>query len=301
MKQVSSKRLHPWVAKFLRYCAVERGLARRTCYVYASGLALFRSWLGGDLRRINQVLTRAYLYKLDQDGLRPRTRAWRLAVLRAFTKFLRREGLVVADPLADFARMKIPRGLPKPIAKDKVALLLRAPNTRTGKGLRDRAVLELLYGSGLRISEATGLDRQDLDLEAREARVTGKGSKPRVVPLAKASAEVLRRHLASSEGKPGDPVFLGFRNKRRLSPAVFAHRIKRYASAAGVPLADLTPHKLRHSFATHLLDAGADLMVIRDLLGHASVGTTQVYTGVSDSRRRSVFDRLNARDHRGFR
>jgi integrase/recombinase XerD len=212
--------------------------------------------------------------------------------VRSFHRFLLREGQAERDPTVPVVRPKLPRGLPRPLVLEDVERILAAPNAATSDGLRDRAVLETLYGAGLRVSELVGLDVDDVDLEDGSVRVLGKGSKEREVPLGRYAKEAIsayltrvRPELASARSRSA--LFLNRRGGRLTRQSV-GNILARQTRLAGVQ-ARVSPHVLRHSFATHLLEGGADVRIVQELLGHASVATTQVYTLVTKEHLREVY------------
>jgi integrase/recombinase XerC len=308
---------------FDRHLGAERGGSAHTRRAYASDLAQFAAFLGADATpdRVTPDLVRDFLASLHRTR-HPASVARKLAALRAFFRFLMREEVIPRDPTAGLRAPKQPRRLPRPLAVDVCEALVdcdprgakpRAPGrdaaaarkTRerdTVQRLRDRALLELLYGAGLRVGEAVALDVRDVDLLAREVRVLGKGRKERVIPLPQAARQALGAWLESrrAPGYQAEPLFpaLAARGGRRRIGARSVRKILgRRAVAAGV--ADrVHPHRLRHSYATHLLDMGADLRSIQELLGHASLSTTQNYTAVSAARLVEVYDKAHPRARR---
>jgi integrase/recombinase XerD len=223
--------------------------------------------------------------------------------VRGFHRYLLREGDVPADASEPIGTLRIPRALPKALSTDEVEGLLRAVPSDGAAALRDRAMLELLYAAGLRISELTSLDVDDIDLELRTVRCIGKGSKERIVPIGRAAVEAAGAYL--TQARPGFA-------KARSQPALFLNQrgqrltrqgcwklLKRYAERANLTRR-ISPHTLRHSFATHLLDHGADIRVVQELLGHASVSTTQVYTLTSQEKLRKVYDSAHPRARRSL-
>jgi integrase/recombinase XerD len=255
---------------------------------------------------------RAWLESLarSQDGrppLRPTSRRRKTAALRAFYRFAYAEELIGTDVAGSLDLPRPPRRLPDPLVADEVERLLEAPDPATPNGIRDRALLELLYASGLRIGEATGLDRQDLSLDGGFVRVVGKGDRERLVPVGDVALAALRRWLdevrpgwlpagesmLGSDLDRGGPLFVT-RRRRRLGRMGAWRAVRAAALAAGLP-ASVSPHTLRHSFATHLLENGADLRVVQELLGHASISTTQLYTHLTGERIRQVYARAHPR------
>ena len=215
---------------------------------------------------------RTYLARLRQDGIAAASVTRRTTTIHGFYRYLQHEGATDRDLLYGVALPKKPKRLPKVIEPPHIEALMEAPDTGTPQGLRDRAILELLYGGGLRISELTGLDVANLDLVGGQAIVRGKGDKERAVLFG-----------------PQPALFLN-RNGGRLSARSVQKAVRRYALAAGIP-EDVHPHLLRHSFATHLLDGGADIRIVQDLLGHTSANTTQIYTHVSRARQAEVTEK----------
>lgn len=282
--------------EFLSWMASERGRAANTLAAYRRDLLGYARWLGAHGRAVADVTT-AELDRFTQARRAesaPASVARQLAAIRMLHRFLVEEGHRADDPTAMLDGVKVPAGLPKPLSEEQVSSLLDAVTGTDPVARRDLAILELLYATGARISEICGLDLGDLDLERRAARLYGKGSKERLVPFGRAAAAALADWLGPS-GRPhlepdrwarrgdADAVFLNQRGGRIARQVAWA-MVKRYGERAAIPANDLSPHVLRHSCATHLLDHGADLRVVQELLGHASVSTTQVYTKVSQER-----------------
>jgi integrase/recombinase XerD len=279
------------IERFADSLWMERGLARNTLDSYQSDLRHCAAWLAGErsegllAARRDQLL--AYLARSVQAGLRPRTSARRLSTLRQFYRWAVREQLCRQDPTARIESPRLGRPLPKSLSEHEVEALLDAPDTESAEGLRDRSMLEVLYATGLRVSELVGLQPDQLGLNQGLVRVVGKGGKERLVPLGDEAVVWLRRYLAESrpvllDGKPGDQLF-ATRRGAGMTRQAFWYRIKKHAAGAGIQ-ADLSPHTLRHAFATHLVNHGADLRVVQLLLGHSSLSTTQIYTHVARER-----------------
>lgn len=296
--------LQRYLDEFLSYVQFERGLAQNTVDAYRRDLEFWRRYLTQRKLDVASVTSRHvtdYLGRL-RDGRAPAAAAYSpasvarmLVAVRSFYRFLVREGYLDVDPTAKVGAPKPPRALPKAIALAEIEELLELP-TNTLLGRRDRAILETLYGAGLRISELVGLDIDDVDIDTGTILVrSGKGSKARRVPVGKAARSavgdylvVTRPELARKAKRPsGGALFLNARGAR-LSRQGCWKILKVYAHSAGLD-EKVSPHTLRHSFATHMLDAGADIRVVQELLGHASLSTTQVYTLVSDQRLREVY------------
>ncbi len=279
--------------QFLDSLWLESGLSGNTLSAYRSDLAAFDTWLnkkGLDLKSAGRAELLGYLAANVRQGLSPRSSARRLSTLRRFYRYLLREGMIQNDPTADIRSPSLGRPLPKAITEASVEKLLAAP-AETTLGLRDRAMLETMYASGLRVSELVTLALNELDLTTGLVRVTGKGGKERIVPLGDEATSRLRDYL--DQARPelvGDQkngaVFITRRGKPMTRQA-FWQLIKRYTVIAGIDT-DLSPHSLRHAFATHLLNHGADLRSVQMLLGHADLSTTQIYTHVARARLQSL-------------
>ena len=296
---------------FERYLRAERNLSAHTRRAYRSDLSRFAAHFERPPGRVSPDDVRGYL--ADRHGTcAPSTLGRTLAALRAFFRFQVREGERKADPTAGIPSPRQRPSLPSPLPVDDCKVLLDgaasaeasgpAPNEAADPaGLRDAAMIELLYGAGLRVGELCALDVRDVDLHRGEVRVWGKGGKERVVPLPGAARRALRAWVDHRErpGVLGEPLFTALRARRgesprRLDPRDVRRRLRRRASETGI-VDRVHPHRLRHSYATHLLDMGADLRAIQDLLGHASLSTTQKYTEVSAQRLIDVYDRAHPR------
>lgn len=290
---------------FDRFLAAERGCSPHTRRAYASDLAQLVAHLGAQARpeAVTPDDLRGFLADRHRR-LHPASIGRKLAAIRAFYRWLAREGALERDPAAGLSGPKQPPRLPRPLSVDDCAAVVETtPAADDGlAALRDRALVELLYGAGLRIGELVALDVRDLDLLAREVRVLGKGRKERVVPLPEAAREALAAWLEARRrpGYQAEPLFVslpGGRPGRRLGERAVRRVLARRAAVAGVA-GRVHPHRLRHSYATHLLDMGADLREIQELLGHASLSTTQRYLAVSAERLFEVYDRAHPRSRR---
>lgn len=284
------------VGSFLEYLGVERGASPHTLRSYAADLTEFTRFLAderiGGLPDADTRAVRAYVARLHQRRLSKATIARKLAAVRSCFRFLARRGALPANPARQVRSPRLGRRLPSFLPVDEATLLLNAPPEPSAAGTRDRALLELLYASGLRVAEGCGLDLDDLDEARRTVRVVGKGDKERVVPVGETALEALAAYLAM-RGRQRGPLFLNARGGRLTSRS--AHRIVRArARQAGIDQR-VTPHTLRHSFATHMLGAGADLRLIQELLGHSRLSTTQRYTHVSPEHLMRVYDRAHPR------
>ncbi len=277
---------------FLRYLAVERGASPHTIKGYRTDLAQFRSFLDRQgIRSLTEVdarAIRAYLAWLHGRGLDRVSVARKLAAVRSCFKFLVRRGIATRNPGREVRGPRLPRKLVSFLPIDETEALLEPPSPHA----RDRAALELLYASGLRVSELAGLDLEDVDRGAGTVRVMGKGRKERLVPFGEAAARALEILLAERGTSPG-PLFTNARG-RRLSVRSLHAIVRRRARETGIARR-VSPHTLRHTFATHMLDAGADLRVIQELLGHSRLSTTQRYTHVSADQLMRAYDAAHPR------
>jgi integrase/recombinase XerD len=290
------------VSRFIDYLSVERGLARNTLEAYRRDLARYAAYLSdrgiGDAANADEAMVSEFVGSLSAaeyaEGKRYRASsvARALAAVRTFHAFLLREGEAEADPSEGVVRPKVPRTLPRPLTVGEVESILAVPGDGDLPGLRDRAILEVLYGAGLRISELVGLDVDDVDLDEGSVRVMGKGSKERIVPLGRFAARAAKAYLtrarpSMARDRSGAALFLNQRGGR-LTRQGATKILKTCARRAGLHKR-VTPHMLRHSFATHLLEGGADVRVVQELLGHASLATTQIYTLVTGERLREEY------------
>jgi integrase/recombinase XerD len=290
------------IARYLDYLSVERGLSPNTLEAYRRDLSRYAAFLlmagVGDATAADEAAVGSFVASLSAteyvEGRRYRASsvARALAAVRNFHRFLLREGDTDVDPSAPVVRPKVPRTLPHPLTVEEVARILSAPPDAETAGIRDRALLETMYGAGLRISEAVGLDVDDLDLDEGSVRVVGKGDKERVVPLGRFAVTAVESYLSRSRpslarSRSGPALFLNLRGGR-LSRQGAAIVLKKTAKRAGVHRR-VTPHTLRHSFATHLLEGGADIRVVQELLGHSSLTTTQIYTLITGQRLREEY------------
>jgi integrase/recombinase XerD len=291
---------------FLAYLEFERGLSRNTLEAYRSDLLQLGAFLGrrgvGVLEVEHSDLS-AFLAALasgseERPPVAPATLQRKAACLRSFYRHVRREGLLVRDPTADLRAPRKSQKLPQVLSRDEVAQLLGAPSGTEPAALRDRALLELMYACGLRASEATGLDVRDLDLEVGILRARGKGSKERMVPIGREAVAATRAYVDR-----GRPALVGTREESRL----FVNRrgggltrqglykiVQRHARAVGLD-ARMSPHTLRHTFATHLLAGGCDLRSLQEMLGHADIATTQIYTHLSAERLKDAYFKAHPR------
>lgn len=290
------------VEEFLGWLAAERGRSANTLAAYRRDLTGYCAWLGEqatDVQRVAPADVDRFVDHRRAGGVAASSLARQMAAIRTFHRFMVSENHRVDDPTADFEGVKVPAGIPKPLSEDEVESLLAAVVGEDPVSRRDRALLELLYATGARISELCGLSLGDIDLEAGMIRLYGKGSKERLVPVGSLAREAV--HLWLTDGRDSlsparwarrgdaDAVFLNTRGGRLGRQAAYAI-VVRHGERAGLT-SHLSPHVLRHSCATHMLDHGADLRIVQEMLGHASISTTQVYTRVSQER---LFDQYRS-------
>jgi integrase/recombinase XerD len=288
---------------FLNYLRVEKGLSENTLVAYDRDLARLEAFADRRAKTLSQLDAshiREYLRQLHRQGLSHRSVARMLSAARGLYRFACAEGEVAIDPTEQIEPARLSRSLPRYLTLEEVEKLLAAPDTRTPLGLRDRSMLETVYATGLRVSELISLQLEEVHLEARYVLTRGKGGKERVVPLGRSAIRWLNAYL--TRGRPHlarRPVGWVYLSQRggRMSRQRFWQALKAYGRQAGIPKR-LSPHVVRHSFATHLLERGADLRSLQLMLGHADIGTTQIYTHVSRERLRRVYDEFHPRARR---
>ena len=292
------------IGEFLNYLTYERNVSANTVEAYRADLESFFSFLSNDylsmardqldMRRIDNLAIRAYLAHLARRKLSRTSIARHISALRTFFKYLMREGVVEANPARAVATPRREKPLPAVMQPADVAVLLEQPDGDEPLVLRDRAFLELMYASGLRISELVGIDVDDVELRARLVKVRGKGSKERIVPFGSKAEAAIRAWMAVRDAGPDEQaLFINYRGERITARSVrrlFDRYVRRAALRAGI-----SPHTMRHSFATHLLTAGADLRSIQELLGHSSLSTTQKYTHLNDWQLIEVYRKAHPR------
>ena len=300
---MTDSELNRHAERFLIHLTVERGLAANTLAAYRRDLRRYVGFLTGRgivrAEQVDDVVVRSFIASVSASTHGPDATPYKatsvsrvLSAVRSFHRFLLGEGIAAQDPTSEVVRPRVPRPLPHPLGVEEVRRLIEAPDRSTPTGLRDRAILEVLYGAGVRVSELTGLDVDDLDLEGGFVRVVGKGGKEREVPIGRHAQHAVGSYLARARPRlvrqrTRGALFLNARGGR-LSRQACAKLLAAYASRAGMGRR-VSPHDLRHSFATHLLEGGADVRVVQELLGHASVATTQIYTLVTREHLREVY------------
>ncbi len=292
----------PLIDAFADSLLLSDGLAPNTIESYRRDARQFCAWLekrGAALARADADDLRAYLaYHHEKRRSSPRTAARTVSALRRLFAWLLREGEVQRDPTTDIEAPKLPRSLPKSLSEHDVEALLGAPDTNTALGMRDKAMLETLYASGLRVSELVGLRIAQVSLDMGVVRILGKGAKERLTPLGEEAVDWIARYQAEARasllaGRKSDALFVTGRGAA-MTRQSFWHLIKRHARHAGIRQ-NLSPHTLRHAFATHLINHGADLRVVQLLLGHSDITTTQIYTHVAQERLKQIHARHHPR------
>lgn len=290
---------HVDITAFLQYLGCERNMSEHTVRNYGVDLAQFLSHLGENCEaeafpeNVTHVMIRSFMAGLSEKGVSRQTVARKIAALRSFYKYLQRQGRVTANPARVVHTPRLEKKIPTFLTVSMMERLLAAPGAGTFTGSRDKAILELIYSAGLRSFELVGLDNRDIDLERRVLRLRGKGMKERINPVGRYAVAALEDYLAHRRNHTGrehsdrDAVFLNFRGQRLTTRSV-RRMLSHYAALAGLP-PDVSPHTLRHSFATHLLQRGADLRVVQELLGHENISTTQIYTHITAREMQQVY------------
>ncbi len=288
--------MHRYIDKFINYLKVEKNASGHTIKNYSIDLNSFFLFLDGkDIAEVDHLTLRRFLAQLRSKAYSKRTIARKLASLRSLFKFLYREGHIKSNPITAISSPKLDKKLPKFLDVGQVTRLILKPDTASIAGLRDRAILETLYSTGIRVSELVGLDTQDIDFISGVVKVFGKGSKERMVPIGEEALGAIRRYNDKKDKreKTRDAVFLNNRGGRLTDRSV-RRMLDKYIQACAIE-EKISPHSLRHSFATHLLDRGADLRSVQELLGHMNLSTTQIYTHVTMDRLKAVYDKAHPR------
>lgn len=286
-----------FIDKFINYLKIEKNASRHTITNYGHDLNSFGQFLGDkDISDLDHLTFRRYLAEMRAKSYSKRTIARKLAALRSLFRFLYREGYIKTNPITAVSTPKLDKKLPKFLDIVKVTKLIQAPNEAAAAGLRDRAILETLYSTGIRVSELVGLDIDDVDFISGVVKVLGKGSKERMAPIGEAALGAIRRYLdkrGERRARDKDAVFLN-KSGTRLTDRGVRRVIDKYIRVCSME-EKISPHSLRHSFATHLLDRGADLRSVQELLGHMNLSTTQIYTHVTTERLKAVYDKAHPR------
>ncbi len=282
-----------YIEKFIRYLEIEKNYSKHTILNYHLDLEAFRLFLGeSDLEKVDYLALRKYLAALKERKLVARTVARRLSSLRSFFKFLVREGFLKNNPILAISSPKQDKHLPSFLTEEEVSRLIESAFTDDERGRRDRAILEMFYSTGMRISELVGLSIPDVDFFSCVVKVLGKGRRERIVPIGDKALAALRAYLENRK-KQTDVLFLN-KNNTRISDRGVRNIVKKYIRICGIPQG-VSAHTLRHSFATHLLNRGADLRSVQELLGHVNLSTTQIYTHLTTDRLKSVYDKAHPR------
>jgi integrase/recombinase XerC len=284
------------IDKFINYLKIEKNVSNHTIINYTIDLKAFSLFLGeADIGSVDHLALRRFLAELRGKNYAKRTIARKLASLRSFFKFLFREGHIKSNPITAISSPKLDKKLPKFLDVGNVTKLIMSPDVKTESGLRDRAILETLYSCGIRVSELVGLDMDDVDFISGVIKVLGKGRKERMVPIGDMALNSIRKYAESRDSrvKEKKAVFLNSRGGRLTDRSV-RRVIDKHIHACSIG-EKISPHSLRHSFATHMLDKGADLRSVQELLGHMNLSTTQIYTHVTMERLKNVYDKAHPR------
>ncbi|HHU33276.1 MAG: site-specific tyrosine recombinase XerD [Zhaonellaceae bacterium] len=291
------------IEEFISYISIERGLAENTVESYLHDLNSFNNYIFEELtlsyyQDVTESNIVSYLVFLQKTGKATSTIARHIATLKSFFNYLLRENIISTDPTSNLETPKLSRKLPKILTVAEVEQLLQQPDTSTPAGLRDKCMLEVLYATGLRVTELISLRINQVNYETGYVRCFGKGSKERIVPLGRIAKKYLDLYLRNGRGKLAkipseDAIFINHFGKK-LTRQGFWKILKKYVRKAGIKK-EITPHTLRHSFATHLLENGADLRVVQEMLGHADIGTTQIYTHLTNKHIRNIYDKTHPR------
>jgi integrase/recombinase XerD len=294
--------MHQSLDRFLNYLIVEKGLSKNTIEAYSHGLNRFLNYLRRkgmeEVREISKLDIREFLLFLKKKGLSSKTLARNLVSIRVFMRFLTEESILSANPAEEIESPKTAKTLPEILSLEEVETLLEQPDTQIPQGMRDRAMLEMLYATGMRVSELTQLQVNHVHLEAGYVLVYGKGSKERIVPIGNEAMKWARRYMGETRErllkKRESPFLFVNRSGKPMSRQYFWKSIKAYGRRAGIRKR-IAPHLLRHSFASHLLERGADLRSVQLMLGHVDISTTQIYTHVTGERLKKIHQRYHPR------
>ncbi|MFA4843038.1 MAG: tyrosine recombinase XerC [Candidatus Omnitrophota bacterium] len=282
-----------YIEKFIRYLEIEKNYSQHTILNYRLDLEDFRNFLGETaLESVDYLALRKYLARLKEKNLTNRTVNRHLSSLRSFFRFLTREGLIKTNPILILSSPKQEKHLPSFLTEEEVTKLIDAVIPKDERGFRDRAILETFYSTGIRISELAGLTRENIDFIGGVIKVMGKGRKERMVPIGDKALLALRDYLGKRK-KDADAIFLN-KSAKAITTRGIRNVVSKYIRLAGIKQG-VSPHTLRHSFATHLLNRGADLRSVQELLGHANLSSTQIYTHLTTDRLKSVYDKAHPR------
>ena len=298
------KEMKKYIRQFVTYLKIERNYSQHTVDSYELDLSDFVKFLADEngtlppIEDVDHLTIRSYLANLQERHLARSTVVRRLSSLRSFYKYLCRHGYLDTDPTSALSSPKIQRRLPEFLEISEVELLLSAPDRNDIIGLRDQAILELLYTTGMRVSELLSLNLPDIDMVNAIVKVRGKGKKERIIPIGGPAMSALNEYIKRRDELAGDKsiqaIFLSERGNRIPDSKSIGRRITKYAQSVGIKK-KITPHTFRHTFATHLLNAGADLRSVQELLGHTNLSTTQIYTHVTADRLKKVYEKTHPR------
>ena len=289
--------LDRYVLKFINYLEIEKNASKHTVTNYKIDLKEFsESIKDKPVEQITHLDVRLFLARMKEKNFAKRSVARKMACIRSFFKFLYREGHIKSNPSSSLSTPKIEKKLPLFLNIEDIARLLESPDPSDDMGLRDRAIMETLYSTGIRVGELVGLDKEDIDFISGVLKVRGKGKKERLVPVGDKALRAIRAYfekIGVSDINEKKPVFLN-KAKRRVSDRAVRRIVDKYIRKTSLN-ENISPHSLRHSFATHMLDRGADLRSVQELLGHANLSTTQIYTHVTTERLKSIYDKVHPR------
>ena len=281
------------IEKYTRYLEIEKNASEHTILNYKNDLEEFKKFLGEvKIESVSYLTLRKFLSTLKERNLKSRSISRKLSSLRSFFKFLNREGFLKSDPTSAISSPKLEKHLPIFLTEDEITRLVESPDTKELSGLRDRAILETFYSTGMRVSELTGLNLENIDFFGGVTKVRGKGKKERLTPIGDRALRAIREYL-DRRVNTQPAVFLN-KNGRRLTGRGVRLILDKYVRILALR-ENISPHSLRHSFATHLLNRGADLRSVQELLGHANLSTTQIYTHLTTDRLKSVYDKAHPR------
>lgn len=282
-----------YIEKYIRYLEIEKNASQHTILNYQRDLDEFKKFLGEtQLENVDYLAVRKFLSTLREKNLKSRSISRKLSCLRSFFRFLNREGFLKNDPVQAVSSPKLERYLPIFLTEDEVTKLIESPDAKELSGLRDRAILETFYSTGIRISELVGLNLENIDFFGAVVKVSGKGKKERMVPIGDKALRAIRNYTEQRK-QQAPAVFLN-KNGRRLTDRGVRLVLDKYIRRTALR-ENISPHSLRHSFATHLLNRGADLRSVQELLGHANLSTTQIYTHLTTEKLKNVYDKAHPR------
>ncbi|OGX51953.1 MAG: tyrosine recombinase XerC [Omnitrophica WOR_2 bacterium RIFCSPLOWO2_12_FULL_46_30] len=282
-----------YIEKYVRYLEIEKNASKHTMLNYRRDLDEFKKFLGEtQIENVDYLTLRKFLSALREKNLKSRSISRKLSCLRSFFRFLNREGFLKNDPTQAVSSPKLERYLPIFLTEDEVTKLIESPDAKELSGLRDRAILETLYSTGIRISELVGLNLENIDFFGAVVKVSGKGKKQRLVPIGDKALRAIRDY--SEQRKQQAPAAFLNKNGRRITDRGVRLVLDKYIQRTALR-ENISPHSLRHSFATHLLNRGADLRSVQELLGHANLSTTQIYTHLTTEKLKNVYDKAHPR------